>query len=468
MLVKDVVSNRYRTVDPDISVASIEPELLREGFLVVKQEGRFLGLLEPNDVLQRGCRLVADCLRQKQSLQLEESISNAHRELIETACCALPVFQEEHFRGVVTLKDILSYYEANLFQVEDVFFEVVDSINDCVLIYDPKNGDILHHNSCCRDLWPSAVARIPCKISDLFSSLDPALFFSSGGSRRRPVSLAVELDASARQQSCVLIQYVSSFLKSEYGVAILRRSSEDAETRTNAATTSQELTTLIEKNRSYFLQCVSHELRTPISGILNLVRILKQEHLPADAERYLEMLANAANNLHESVNDLLDFEQLEQGLFKLRREKFSLTDFLTANLELFEFMARTKHLSFSANYEIDQDLILIGDKVRLRQILLNIVSNSVKYTSQGGIVLLITCEQGDDQQVQLKIVVRDTGCGMEQESLDAIFRPYVRSDSTMAGRQEGFGLGLAISKQLVDLMEGRIHVESRPDSGTTF
>lgn len=222
------------------------------------------------------------------------------------------------------------------------------------------------------------------------------------------------------------------------------------------------------KAKTEFLSTISHELRTPLNAIIGLNSLLSQN--PDDKTQVIEYsrkIDESSRMLLVLINDILDMAAIEKGKLKIAKEKFNLHILIHGISEVYYNLANQKNLKFVIEcYDLNSE-ILIGDSYRIRQILINLLSNSLKFTSNG-IISLKVFEEIDGDNVILNLVVSDTGCGMNEETLLRIFDQFEQADASVARCYGGSGLGLSITKQLVDLMNGDLEVESLIDQGTIF
>ncbi len=222
------------------------------------------------------------------------------------------------------------------------------------------------------------------------------------------------------------------------------------------------------KAKSQFLANVSHEIRTPMNGIIATIQLLQSTNLSHEQRRYADLLKNSADNLVAIINSILDISKLESGKIELSMEPFNLRETINSIFETFLIAANTKGLEAGCYIDPGIEWEVIGDELRLRQILSNLLSNAVKYTDQGYISFrtrLISSE-GDEQKIEFSI--RDTGIGIDESYKPKIFQTFSQGDLSREKKYMGTGLGLAISKQLADLMNGEIHFESTVGQGSTF
>jgi len=220
--------------------------------------------------------------------------------------------------------------------------------------------------------------------------------------------------------------------------------------------------------KSDFLANVSHEIRTPMNAIIGLTEATLDMKLPAEQREYLELVKTSADNLLSVINELLDFSKIEAGKFQLDPIDFTLRDCVVDALKLLAVRAAKKGLELLCDIRPDVPDALIGDPGRLRQVIINLVGNAIKFTANGDIVVRVQIDSQAQDKVFLHCSVADQGIGIPADKLKAIFDPFEQADNSTTRQFGGTGLGLAISAQLVQLMDGRIWVESDLGKGSVF
>ena len=223
------------------------------------------------------------------------------------------------------------------------------------------------------------------------------------------------------------------------------------------------------KYKAEFLANMSHEIRTPMNAVLGLSNILERTALNYDQKKYLRLIKDAGNSLLEIINDILDFSKIEAGKLNIETIEFELFDNIETCVELLSANAQSKGLALVCGIDTDLPKKVLGDGARLRQILVNLISNAIKFTSSGGQVIVkanMIKEEGLEILVRFEVI--DSGIGLSSEQSEKLFQPFVQADGSTTRKFGGTGLGLSICKQLSELMNGRIGVDSVLGAGSTF
>ncbi len=231
---------------------------------------------------------------------------------------------------------------------------------------------------------------------------------------------------------------------------------------------AEEAAQAANRAKSVFLANMSHEIRTPMTGVLGMIDLLRLSALPAEDQEHLELARSSANSLLSLLNDILDLSKIEAGRLDLAPVGFSVRQCVAEVVRMFEIRAREKGLRLLAEVEAGVPDLLLGDPLRIRQVLVNLAGNAVKFTERGSVSVRVTLERRSNTEVVLLFQVADTGVGIPAEKQQIIFDPFRQADGSTARRYGGTGLGLTISARLVDVMGGRIRVESAPGKGSTF
>jgi signal transduction histidine kinase len=217
-----------------------------------------------------------------------------------------------------------------------------------------------------------------------------------------------------------------------------------------------------------FLRNMNHEIRTPLNAIMGIIEILMMKIREPEQLKLLNKSNAAAHNLLELLGNVLDMEQIEEGKMELDECNFDMAALLREIVSLIENRANAKGLSVQLDCDAALPERLLGDATRIKQILINLVGNAVKFTERGGVTLSVQLKSRDAEGVQVLFAVSDTGIGIAHDHIERIFRAFEQDDNSATRVYGGAGLGLAISKSLVDLMGGEIEVSSIPGQGSTF
>jgi signal transduction histidine kinase len=236
----------------------------------------------------------------------------------------------------------------------------------------------------------------------------------------------------------------------------------------------EERTALLKKantaNRlkNEFLANMSHEIRTPIHGLMAMVELTLDSELTAEQRENLTIISESATSLHSILNDVLDLSKIEANCMELENAEFDLPALLDACVATLHLRAKQKGLQLISRVSPEVPRTIVGDQTRLRQVLMNLLGNAIKFTQQGEVEVSVQSVAEKSRTVEIEFAVRDSGIGIPPEAQAKIFGAFVQADGSMTRRFGGTGLGLSICSKLVRLMGGQIWLESEPGQGSTF
>ncbi len=279
-------------------------------------------------------------------------------------------------------------------------------------------------------------------------------FVTFEGFRRIILTTKVPLRSKKTNEIIGLVGICRDITERKLAEEELRRAKEAAEVANRA--------------KSDFLANMSHEIRTPMNAVIGMTELLLGSEIQAEQRDYLETIRDAADSLMGIINDILDFSKIESGKFELENYPIEVREWLGDTVRTLGIRAHAKKIELAFDIEDTVPQFVLGDGLRLRQIILNLVGNAIKFTERGEVFVSVKVAQHTDDHVQLHFAVSDTGIGMTPEQQARVFEAFEQADTSMTRRYGGTGLGLSISTRLVSLMGGRLKVHSQPGHGSTF
>jgi signal transduction histidine kinase len=222
------------------------------------------------------------------------------------------------------------------------------------------------------------------------------------------------------------------------------------------------------KAKSQFLANMSHEIRTPLNGIVGFLELLKRTEPTEQQKRYIDVINSSSETLLEIINDILDFSKIEAGKMEVEYVAFDFIHEAKMVFELFKSRAKDKNLDFFASIDVFMPQYIVMDKIRLKQIFVNLINNAIKFTPDGSVSVKIEVLESNDESVTWKVGVTDTGIGIPEDKIQKILEPFTQSNNSDTRKFGGTGLGLSITKNLIELMGGKLEISSIHGEGSTF
>lgn len=360
----------------------------------------------------------------------------------------------------MAIKSLLDYVNQGLF-----YKAVVEDGSDIIFIVDYK-GNILYHNPSVEDTLGHAPDSLIGK--NFFDYIKPSTLKSFKSEFKKSISKpydeSIEFRFLCKDNSFRYLEFNSINLKHKGGVEGLILDCRDITQRKKDA---EELLRA-QKAKEQFLANMSHEIRTPINGISGMVNLISEANSEKDKKQYLNAIKNSTESLKVIINDILDLSVIESGKLKFEKIGFNIRYQLGAVLDTFLYQSKEKGIELNYSIEPEADQVLLGDPARLNQILINLISNAVKFTHVGEIRIDVNLLKKKNNLKYIQFRISDTGVGIPAEKIHHIFDSFTQADASVTRRYGGTGLGLTIVKELIELQKGTIQVESQENQGTIF
>ena len=342
---------------------------------------------------------------------------------------------------------------------------VAEDGSDIIFIVDYE-GNILYHNNSVREILGYHASSLVGK--NFFNFIPPILLsdFKKAfkNSTKKRFNKSIEFQFLAKDKTYKHLEFNSVNLKQREQIEGLILDCRDISQRKKDA---EELMRA-QKAKEQFLANISHEIRTPINGIAGMASLLSQNPTKEEQHTYLRAIRSAADNLKVIINDILDLASIESGKLQFEKIGFNLNDLLLSLIDAYGVQASEKGVKLSYTLADDANKVFIGDPVRLNQILINLISNAIKFTHAGSIHVLVKIDKLKEELYKLRFDITDTGIGIPKAKLQTIFESFSQADASVTRKYGGTGLGLTIVKQLIELQKGNIHVTSEENKGSTF
>ncbi len=385
------------------------------------------------------------------------------------------VHYHRDFHQILAHRELLAQRAVELEEARDAreqdYRRIFDNAHDAILVFDPESERILNVNQRACKLYGFERSEF-VNMSLLSISREPTKgrqhIRRTLTEEKRQGFHSFETTQFRKDGSEILIEVNASIVEHQGKRAILSINRDITERRrTEEMRVLKEAAERADQAKGEFLARMSHEVRTPMSGILGVTELLLRSELPAKGREYAEVVQASAQGLLRVVNDILDLSKLEAGKLSIELAPFDLRAVVAEIVDLFEPRASEAGIEVLAEVANELPPSLIGDSARLRQVLLNVVGNAVKYTAEGHVGVRVEAPKSHEEAVRVSILVTDTGIGIAPEDQEKVFTPYQQAASGPSHSVGGTGLGLAICRHLVTLMGGTIELDSILGEGTT-
>jgi PAS domain S-box-containing protein len=387
---------------------------------------------------------------------------------------ALLVFRSDKARAaaerrVLRQHGVLEERTRSLEAVLHINQQIMQNSLDVICIIDAE-GRFTTVSGACEQLWGYTPAElIGCPFIDLVHPDDQARSIEAAGKIITGENLRDFENRYVRKDgSSVAVTWSVSWSATENSMFCVARDATERKQAEAALEQAREAADRANRAKSEFLANMSHEIRTPMNGVIGMTGLLLDTSLTGEQREQAETIRQSGEALLNIINDILDFSKIEAGKLELETVDIELPHVIRGAVDLMQGQAKTKGLALCSDIDANVPVHLRGDSGRVRQVLLNLIGNAIKFTAEGAVKLQVSLERESDEMAKIRFHVSDTGIGIPQEKHDSLFLAFTQADSSTTRKYGGTGLGLAISQQLVTKMDGEIGVESAPGEGSTF
>ena len=346
----------------------------------------------------------------------------------------------------------------------------LEHASDGVHWMDSQGRFVYVNEAFCRSIGVSREELLELSVPDIDPLYSQDRWMQTWADLKARGSMNFETQHKTRQGTIFPVEVAADYMEfdgKEFAFCFARDITERKRSE-NEMRKAREAAEAANRAKSEFLANMSHEFRTPMNGVIGMTELLLDTELTANQRQYSEIIRTSGQALMTVINDILDFSKIEARKLELETADFCLRDILEYVAELLAVQAQKKGLELTCRLAPGTPTELRGDPGRLRQILVNLVGNAVKFTHQGEVSIRAGLESEDERGATLSFVIRDTGIGFPQDRAAALFEPFVQADGSKTRRYGGTGLGLTISKRLTEMLGGKIGAESKEGSGSTF
>jgi PAS domain S-box-containing protein len=353
----------------------------------------------------------------------------------------------------------------------NLFYFILNHIQECVIRYD-SHGCINYCNERVLELTGySAGEIIGTYIGELFKNTFEVVDNHIQLVETYRNAEIIETDIYRKNMTCFPVEIKVASMVCDYGEEVFVCTAVDMSRYKESIRKVEETTIQMQesmKARDVFVANVTHELRTPVNGIKGHAELLMEQEQDFQKSNYIKMILDCCSTMEGIINNILDFSKLEAGKFQLDIKPFSFYDFMSKMEKMFSMLTIRKGLRFMMNVASEIPDRVIGDELRLTQILNNLVSNAVKFTEQGYVGIEVTLNTKIDDEIELFFMIVDTGIGLSQEDKDKLFKSFSQVDASITRKYGGTGLGLSITKDLVSMMHGKVWADGEKGKGSSF